>query len=166
MRSLQRRDIPAGAAITIAALVLLASAVTGREEDRPPAAPVEPVPAAAPKQSATADDLDVEQLKRPRKEGVPPNLFTPRLPQAPRRAAGCGGRRETRLRHRRPPPRRCPSGTLGRMVDNGKAVVFLERGQESLVAAAGETIEGTYQVESIGESAVQFVYLPLAKSRR
>ncbi|MGB3934168.1 MAG: hypothetical protein WBL29_00475 [Burkholderiales bacterium] len=147
-----------GAALTIAALVLAASAVTGREESRAPAAVT--VPADAPAPSPAADDLDVARLKRPKAEGAPPDLFAPRqapAPAAPLVAAAVE-------KPAPPPPPSAPPlpfKYLGRMIDNDKVVLFLGRNQESFAAAAGETLDGTYLVESIGESAVQFVYLPL-----
>ncbi len=158
MRRLSGRDVPAGAAATIVALVLAASVVTGREETREPVAVAEP--AANPATSAVTDDLDLSRLKRPKKEGEAPDLFATRAPVvavvAPQSAAP--------PKPSPPPPPAAPPlpfKYLGRMVDGGRAVVFLERNQDSLAVAAGDTVDKTYHVESVADTAVQFVYLPL-----
>ena len=159
MRKLLKPDLPTGTAATIAVLVLLASVVTGREETHEPPTNAAP-PAAALAPSAAAEDLDLSRLKRWKKDGEPPDLFATRAPVlavvAPQNAAP-------------PKPARAPAPTapplpfkyLGRMADGGKVVVFLERNTDSLAVAAGDTLDNTYQVESIGDSAVHFVYLPL-----
>lgn len=161
MRRLGRRDLPVGAALTIAALVLLASVVSGNEDSR---APVRVEPVAAPSSNAPSGDLDLGQLKRLRKEddATPPDLFAPRQPPialaAPQPAP-------------KPSPPPAPSAPplpfkyLGRMVDGPRTVVFLERNLESLVAAAGDTLDGVYRIESVGETAVHFVYLPLEQKQ-
>lgn len=160
MKRFLKRDVPVGAAITIAALVLLASVVTGREDDRAVATVV--APAAATARPALADDLDLERLKRPKMENAPQDLFAPRssfqAPAAPQTAVATATTPALSPPPSAPP---LPFKYLGRMVDGGKVVVFLERNQDSLSAAAGDTLDNIYQVESIGESAVHFVYLPL-----
>ena len=149
------RDIPAGAAITIVALVLLASVVTGREDSIVSAAAVDPIPASRP---AAVEDLDLEVLKRTRNENAPQDLFAPRVPVQAVVPAVAAAVKPTPPTPSAPP---LPYKYLGRMVDGGKEMVFLERNQDSLSAVAGDTLDNTYQVESIVESAVHFVYLPL-----
>ncbi len=153
--------MPAGAAITVAALVLVASVVTGREEGRAPDrisnATIEPSGAVA------SEDLDLERLKRVKKEGEIQDLFADRFwNPGPAQAASTPTAAATK-----PAPPPAPSAPplpfryLGRLADGDKLTVFLEKNQEALSAAAGDTIESTYQVESIADSAVNFVYLPL-----
>jgi hypothetical protein len=156
MKPIHKRDVPAGAAITVLALVLLASVVTGREDERPAALVVEP--ASVPVQNASVEDLDIDRLKRPRKATPPPDLFASRTPTPAPAAAPVVAAAPAPAAPTAPA---LPFKYLGRMVDGGKEVVFLERNQDSLTAAAGDTLDNIYQVESISESAVQFVYLPL-----
>ena len=149
------RDVPAGAAITIVALVLLASVVTGREDSIVPAAAVDPIPASRP---AAVEELDLEVLKRTRNGNAPQDLFAPRVPIQAVVPAVAAAVKPAPPTPSAPP---LPYKYLGRMVDGGKVMVFLERNQDSLSAVAGDTLDNTYQVESIAESAVHFVYLPL-----
>lgn len=160
MKRLLKRDVPAGAAITVTALVLVASVVTGREEGRAPetvvAAAVAPAPAIA------AEDLDLERLRRPKKEGEIQDLFASRSWSAPpARVAAVPAVVEKPAPPPAPSAPPLPFKYLGRMIEGDKAVVFLERNQAALSAAAGDKLENDYQLESIAESAVHFVYLPL-----
>jgi len=158
MKRTLNRDIPKGAAVTIVALVLVASVVTGREEERDDARPraLASVPASSSAQPVLAEDLDLERLKRERQESPPPDLFASRPPPEPAAVA---------MAKPAPPPTPSapplPFKYLGRMADETKLVIFLERNEESLAVRAGDTIEGTYQVERVSETAAQFVYLPL-----
>jgi hypothetical protein len=154
MRQLRRRDIPAGAAIAITALVMVANAVTGDEKPRGDTTAAAESTKEAPR-PGTAEDLDIERLKRPRQETPPPDLFAPRPPVKPVAVAAAPTAPPTPTA----PP--LPFKYLGRLVDDGKVMVFLEGSQRSIAASAGETLDGTYLLESIGDSVVQFVYLPL-----
>jgi hypothetical protein len=62
-----------------------------------------------------------------------------------------------------PPPRapKLPFTFLGRMVEQGKTVVFLNRAQETFTVSAGESFAGTYRVEEIGADTIVLIYLPL-----
>lgn len=166
MITLRKKDVPAGAAITIVALVLLAGAVKGREAPEPGAAVVEPSAVqrrdTGPEpQPASADDIDLEKLKRPRREGAMQDLFParPAAPPAPVAIAIA------------PPPRPAPPPPpsapplpfkyLGRLADSEKLIVFLERNQETLTASTGESIDGLYEVEKVTETTVEFLFKPL-----
>ena len=143
--------------ITVGALVLVASVVTGREEPPVPATVTEPVPAKA----VAREDLDLERLKRQKKEGEIQDLFAGRNwnPPAPVVAAPVVPQKPV------PPPApsapALPFKYLGRMADADRLVVFLERNQDTLSVSVGDKLQNDYQVEGIGESAVTFVYLPL-----
>lgn len=54
-----------------------------------------------------------------------------------------------------------PYTYFGRMTKSGKVIVYLLRNQEMLLAESGTTLDGTYRVDGITASAVQFTYLPL-----
>lgn len=159
MKRLRKRDIPAGAAITVAALALLASVGTGREDARAPEPVVDVAVTRGP--AVASEDLDLERLKRVRKEGEIQDLFAGRSWNPPPAAAAAPRAVE---KPAPPPPRSAPPlpfKYLGRMADAERLVVFLERNQVALSASAGDRLQGDYQVEGIAESAVTFLYLPL-----
>lgn len=54
-----------------------------------------------------------------------------------------------------------PFRFLGQMNDGDQTVVFLASGNRTLLVRAGDTLDGTYQVESVGPPAVAFIYRPL-----
>jgi hypothetical protein len=160
MKRVLKRDVPAGAAMTVAALVLVASVVTGREEGRAPDKIVEAI--VEPARAVAFEDLDLERLKRPKKDGETQDLFANRswsLQQARVVTAPAAAGKPVPPPAPTAPP--LPFKYLGRMADGDKVVVFLERNQDTLSAAAGDKLQSDYQVESIAESAVHFVYLPL-----
>ena len=55
-----------------------------------------------------------------------------------------------------------PYKYLGQLREQGRTVVFLARDDAPVMAKAGEVIDGSYRVERISESEVEFTYLPLA----
>jgi len=159
------RDIPTRAAVVVVALVLLASIVMGREEPSP--AVIEPVAPGAPQGSTRSGyaaapdaDLDLALLKRAPSKGQVGELFAgrtwaaaPAPPPKPAVVALAAPPRPVA------PP--LPFTFLGRMVEDGKAVVFLGRGKDGLAAKVGDTVAGKYRLESLSDTAVTFVYLPL-----
>ena len=54
-----------------------------------------------------------------------------------------------------------PFRYLGQLESRSRAIVFLVRAEDVIVAAAGETIDNVYRIEAITETAVEFMYLPL-----
>lgn len=54
-----------------------------------------------------------------------------------------------------------PFTYFGRMTKGGKVIVYLLRNQELVLAESGGTLDGSYRVDSITASGVQFTYLPL-----
>lgn len=128
-------------------LVLLASVVTGAEQTGTPL----PVP---------TDELDVQRLERARKEPQVQEIFAARswAPPAPAPAPIALAKPEPPPVPSAPP---LPFRYLGRLVDGENAIVFLERNQQVFSAAAGQRVEDLYQLESVSDSTLQFVYLPL-----
>ena len=53
-----------------------------------------------------------------------------------------------------------PYKFLGKFNDGTELLVFLGRGEQSLVAKHGETLEGRYKIVDITEKNIEFVYLP------
>jgi hypothetical protein len=162
MRDNLRRDIPAGAAITVVALVLLASVVTGRE-----GAAVADSPQAkrAPEAPAELDDVDVSSLVRQRNGEGATDLFARRswtpIPAPP--AAPEPPKAVPPPAPSEPPP--LPFTYLGRMVKPDTTLVYLLKNQDMLVAEVGTTLEADYKIEAVSDSAVDFVYLPLGRKQ-
>lgn len=53
-----------------------------------------------------------------------------------------------------------PFKFLGKFNDGTELVVYLGRGEQTLVAKNGETLEGIYKIVDITEKSIEFVYLP------
>lgn len=53
-----------------------------------------------------------------------------------------------------------PFKFLGKFNDGTELVVYLGRGEQTLVAKSGETLEGIYKIVDITEKSIEFVYLP------
>jgi hypothetical protein len=63
-----------------------------------------------------------------------------------------------------PPPPSAPAlpfTYMGRLVEGEDIAVFLSQGERNLVVREGDTIDATYRVELIAESAITLTYLPL-----
>ena len=71
---------------------------------------------------------------------------------------------ETSRPRRPPPPPQAPPlpfAYLGKLVEDATTTVFLARQDRNYVVRAGDTIDGTYRVERIGDDALVVTYLPL-----
>ncbi len=152
-----------GAAVLIAALALVAKAVTGREQPQASnAGPATGVKAeAAP--SANADELDLAKLMRTRTRATAPDLFArppvtaPMAPTpAPVPPAAPAAPAEP------PPPPALPFRYLGQMERQKQPTVLLLKGEDVIIATAGDTVDDLYKVESITELTIEFTYLPRA----
>lgn len=62
-----------------------------------------------------------------------------------------------------PPP---PFTYLGRMERDGEVVVFLGQGENVEALVRGDAVNEVWRLESIGEQALQFRYLPLNETRQ
>jgi hypothetical protein len=60
-----------------------------------------------------------------------------------------------------PKPPELPFIYIGQMTDKGVLKVFLAAGSETHTAKAGDTLRGTYVVESVSPEVVVFTYLPM-----
>ena len=54
-----------------------------------------------------------------------------------------------------------PFRFVGRMLQDGHVSVFLANGDSVITAKQGDTIQGVYQVESVGETEIALIYTPL-----
>jgi len=102
-----------------------------------------------------AAELDLDKLKRPRKEEAIADLFAPaRVALTTVVKPGAG-----------PPPAPTapplPFTYLGKIIDGDRMTVFIARGDEHYLVEAGQTIAGQYRVEQVTAEAVAFTYLPL-----
>lgn len=152
------RDIPPRAAAVIVALVLVASVVSGSQWG-PVADPV-PEPRTQPRETTEAPALDLELLERRKVSGRVPDLFATPIPAAAKvRTATAAPAQPTLSVAMAPPLPPLPYRYLGRMDDGERRIVFLEKGPVVLTAAAGDTIEGIYRIESVSETAIAFRHI-------
>src|SRR6266850_1644216 len=59
-----------------------------------------------------------------------------------------------------------PYRYAGKLVEGGQQSVLLSKGDMVFPIHEGETLDGAYRVESIGETQVTLTYLPLAREER
>jgi len=136
--------------ITIAVVSALASVVAGRE------APtiVEPAKPKVDTRLQVKDELDLGRLEAARigddskvDPFAPRSFGTAPLPQTAAPAA-------------RAEAPAMPFRYIGKMIDNGKLAVFLQKGNDSYTAMEGERV-GDYRIDKITESEIRFTYLPM-----
>ena len=63
-----------------------------------------------------------------------------------------------------PPPPQAPPlpfAYMGKLVEDATTTVFLSRQDRNYVVRAGDTIDGTYRVERVGDDGLVVTYLPL-----
>ena len=59
-----------------------------------------------------------------------------------------------------------PYRFAGKVVRGGEEVVLVSKGELVFPVKAGDTVDGTYKVESVGSEAIEFTYLPLGTRDR
>lgn len=157
-------------AIAAIVLVLLASLVIGAETRRQEAVLSAPVPAAsatpAPQpQPQAGDDLEVEKLHRSKRAEPIVDVFAQKLVAAPLPAVllAAPPPQPAEPAVPAPPPAApaLPFRFVARFAENGATRLLLANGDKEHNVAGGETLEGTYRVDSISEQAVTFTYLPM-----
>lgn len=126
----------------------LASVVAGREQ---PSALPEHAPKVETRLSAAVDP-DLSRISERVDAGEVTDAFAPRnfapiVPAEPQKAE-------------KPAAPPLPFRYVGRKVEDGKVTVFLERGEETVVAAAGQKL-GEYRVDRITDQEIRFTYLPM-----
>lgn len=161
------REIPRRATLVVVALALIASVVAGREEvsSDPQAAPA-PAPAVnGGTPQAALPDLDLDKLNRAHKADKITDLF------ASKAAAPIPAPVAVAITLPPPPPPPAPTAPplpfryFGKWIDGERTVVFLWNNSDGYSVAAGDTLEGTYRIEAITDSSVDFVYLPLGSKQ-
>jgi hypothetical protein len=138
------------AAITVAAVILVAGVVAGRE--RPSAEIVQPRAAAV----AAADGIDLDKLRQ-RGELSPPQ-------NDPFAVTNAGGSAPAAVVQagvpEKPVAPPLPFQYIGKWTQGGKTEVLVLRGDELLSIDPGQKL-GEYRVDQIGDSSISFTYLPL-----
>jgi hypothetical protein len=148
--SLLKRPLARRAALAVVALAAAAGAVTGRE--KPAVELVETRPARI-EAAAAPLDIDLEKLRsRGEGEAVQRNPFARLSFAPPQRAAAAPAVPAA-------PP--LPFRYFGRLTQNGRTEVFVMRGDELISVAPGRNIDPQYRVDSVGEQAIAFTYLPM-----
>jgi hypothetical protein len=99
-----------------------------------------------------AEDLDLGKLERTDASKPSADPFAARSFSPPAQATPAPREKPTA------PP--LPFRYIGKLLDEGRLAVFLQRGGESFSVAAGDTI-GEYRVDAITDAAITFTYLPL-----
>jgi hypothetical protein len=67
-----------------------------------------------------------------------------------------------------PPPPQAPPVPftyMGKLVEDGKATVFLVQGERNLIAREGETLAGGWRVDAIAEQSMTLTYVSLDQQR-
>jgi hypothetical protein len=153
------RDVPKGAAMTIVALVLLASVVMGREDPAPRAESQGPYGEGTAPAASDQVSLDIALLRRARAKAPAADVFAlPRPPSPPAAAVAAVPKP--------PPARPAPSAPplpfryLGRMTQGAQTLLIVAEGQDAYSALPGETIDERYRLERMNEKSATFVYLP------
>ncbi len=164
------RDVPRRAAAAVVALALIASVVAGREEPSDPQTDraresASPPTANGPAPQSSLPDLDLDKLNRAARTDKITDLFASKalIPAPPPATVAVTP----------PPPPPPPAPTtpplpfryFGKWVDGEKTAVFLWQNNEGRSVSAGDTVDGTYQIESITDSSVNFIYLPLGSKQ-
>ncbi len=162
MRLLVDRDIPWRAAVVVIALVLLATVVTGREQDTTPdiVAPAKRS-AAEPQRAPEPAALDLTKLVRMAKPHSGPDLFSSQAPAPPPAPVVVAPPPPLVEAPPAPVAPRLPFAYLGQMRKGDRVLIYLLKNQELLITEPGATLDKDYRIEGISETAVSFVYLPL-----
>lgn len=143
-------------------LTLVAARLVGREDEGPPPASAVRVPAErAPAEPAT---LNLDRLAARRSEAPAADPFRAFSWQS-------DAREEARRNAPPPPPPPPPQAPplpftyMGKLIEDGRTVVFLTQGDRNLIVRQGDTIDGTYRVDAVTEELLSLTYLPLKQKQ-
>jgi hypothetical protein len=109
----------------------------------------------------SAAKVELEKLHRPGQAQPSGDLFGPRSwqPRAPQKKAPPPPA---------PPPPQAPPlpyQYLGRWIEKGDTLVYLARQDRNYLARLGQTLDGTYRIESISDDRLVLRYLPLGTAQ-
>jgi hypothetical protein len=134
-------------AIAVAAVVLVAGVVAGRE--RPSLEIIQPRAAAV---AAADDDIDLGKLQRG--ESSLPRTDPFKEFSIPKKSP------EGKVAVEKPTAPPLPFKYFGRLTENGKSEIYVMRDQDLLTVVPGLNL-GDYRVDQVGENQISFTYLPL-----
>jgi hypothetical protein len=146
-------------------LALVAARLVGREDDGPPqAAPPARGSSAASERPVERLDVDLDRLAA-RKGGAPAG--------DPFKALSWQSLAQEEARKNAPPapppPRPqappLPFAYMGKLIEEGRIVVFLTQGDRNHIVRQGDTIDGTYRVDAVNEQRLSLTYLPLKQKQ-
>lgn len=140
--------------IAVAAVVLAAGVVAGRERPALELLPERAAHAPAP----AADGIDLERLRRGESSTPQADPFAKK--DFEKRAA-----KSASTIPAKPVAPALPFQYFGRLTEKGKTEVFVLRGDELLSIEPGQRL-GEYRVDSIGDKGIAFTYLPLKTTQR
>jgi len=146
-------------------LALLIGKVIERPENRAVATVTSPAAPARPDfvvsaEGARAPQVELERLASRARAATTGNVFNDR-------SWGPLEAEEARRNVPPPPPPPPPQAPplpftfMGKLIDDGKTIVFLTKADRNYVVRMGDTIDGTYRVDEIGEQSMTLTYLPL-----
>ena len=147
------RWIVYGGAVALGLLVIRLSDRPDKRVPAPPARVVaQPTGMSIPVQTP---ELALELLGQRGQRETARELFNPLVREAPRHEPSP------------PPPPPAPQAPplpltyLGKLVDGERVAVFLSQGDRNWVVRAGDTIDGVYRVEAVGDRTMTLTYLAL-----
>jgi hypothetical protein len=125
-----------------------------------------PRPAADTGTAQNAPALDLKKLQRPRALDPDGDPFGPRSfrPPPPKMTPQQAAQAALAVPAPPPPPPQAPPlpfTYMGRLSEERDTTVFLTQGDRNLVVKPGDTIDNTYKLEEVGESALVLTYLPM-----
>jgi hypothetical protein len=150
-------------------LTLVAARLVGREDEGPPpAAPEARAPGAATERSGERANepaaLELDRLAARKSVATGADPF---------RAQSWQSMAEAEARRNAPPPPPPPKPQapplpftyMGKLIDEGRIVLFLTHGDHNLIVRQGDTIDGTWRVDAVTEQRLSLTYLPLKQKQ-
>lgn len=138
----------------LAALALWV-AVDSRSRTGPDGMSTAESPARLPAQGAGSAGAGAGRLEPPARSAFGPLRKDPFRPESWRQAAAPAPRRKPA-----PAAPPLPFRYVGRVYVNDGSMVFVKQGAKLLVVKKGDTVDGTYLVESVGPTEITFLYRP------
>lgn len=135
----------------------------GQDREAPPEAasgrPARETPARV--EPVAAPDVNLDRLARRAHDRPSGDLFKP---NSWREIALAEARRSAPPS---PPPKPqappLPFKYMGKLVEGERTLVFLTRADRNHIVKAGDTIDGDYRVDEVGEQSITLTYLPLGE---
>jgi hypothetical protein len=109
--------------------------------------------------AAKAEAVPDVRLERLGKRAVPASAGDPFQAQSWEPPAMVIPRRNSPPRAPEAPP--IPFAYVGKMIEGATTTVFLTKQGDNYMVRAGDTLDGTYRVEEVGDEALVLMYLPL-----